>query len=116
VRQRVDDDVYDKLLTHSIMAIEFVDCAATTVVVEGLARSAPMLLSRHPALLEYVGEDYPMFFEDVRECGQLLHPVNVLRTHRYIQNMDRSFLRVSKFITQFKDWVGSYEPQTCCNY
>lgn len=106
---RVPDATYDNLLTQSVMAIEFVDCAATTVVVESLARCAPMLLNRHPALLEYVGKDYPMFFDDIRECEQLLHPANVYKTHEYIRHMDKSFLSIENFLHKFQLWVAKYE-------
>jgi len=109
IHERLPDADYDSLLTHSVIALEFMDCAATTVVVEGLARNAPMLLGRHEALFEYVGEDYPMFFDDVGECEQLLHPANVFRTYNYLKALDKSFLQIDSFVSRFQEWVTHHE-------
>jgi hypothetical protein len=109
IDSRLPDITYDTWLANSVIASEFVDCAATTVVVEALARCTPMLLNRHPALIEYVGEAYPMFFDNIEECEQLLHPDNVVKTHEYIQDRNRNFLQVSSFTEQFRQWVNRHE-------
>lgn len=100
---------YDQLLTQSIVAIEFIDCAAATTIVEAMARCVPMLVNRHPAVVEYLGRDYPMFFDDIRECESLLKPVNVIRTHEYIQKINKDFLSIDNFMKQFQSWVSKYE-------
>ncbi len=102
-------EAYDALLEQSVVAVEFLDCAATTVVVEALARHVPILVNRHPALIEYLGEDYPMFFDDIQECTDLLHPDNIVRTHHYIQQMDKDFLCIDNFMSQFSKWIQQYD-------
>jgi len=106
---RLNGEQYDELLECSVIAVEYFDVAASTLVTEAIARCTPLLARRHPSLVEYLGENYPMFFDDIRECGVLLHPANVLKTHEHLHNMDKDFLSIDNFIEQFKKWVWQYE-------
>lgn len=109
--KRMTDSVYDVLLSQAVIAVEFVECGAATVIVEALARCTPILVNRHPALIEYLGSDYPMFFDDVKECPDLLHPANVAKTYEYITAMDKSFLKIDNFTQQFSKWIAYHEQQ-----
>jgi hypothetical protein len=103
VVKRLHPEDYSKLLYTCVYAAEFTaPAAASTVVVETMARCTPLLVNRHPAVVEYLGKDYPMFFDDVQDCPRLLESDSIIRTHEYLKNMDKGFLSVRGFLTQLK--------------
>lgn len=103
---------YDTILRKSIVCAEFFDCSAANTVIESIARCAPILVNRHPAVEEYLGNDYPLFFDNISECPDLLQHSNVENAHMYLRAMDKEFLHIDYFLSRFKKWIKQCE-QSC---
>ena len=56
---------YDDLLSKNIIFIDLYDASANTVVVECIARKTPLLVTRLDAVIEYLGKDYPLYFDNL---------------------------------------------------
>ena len=70
-------------------------------VVECIVRCTPLVINRLPALEEYLGEDYPLFYE-----GYSLEKVTrkrIRQGHEYLKRLDKSKLRIETFISRFED-------------
>ena len=65
VRQidRVSDQEYDRLLSTSVVLTSFLAASASNVVVECIARETPLVVNRVPAVVEYLGDDYPLYLD-----------------------------------------------------
>jgi hypothetical protein len=90
------------MLTHLFGA------SANNVVVECIARSAPLLVNRLEPVVEYLGQDYPLWYDHLSEIPGLLTPQRILDAHYYLEGLDKSFLeadwfacRVAQFSEQF---------------
>jgi hypothetical protein len=68
----LDNDAYDRLLTQNLVFIDFYDTSANNAVIECIARATPIVVCRHPAVEEYLGEDYPLFYDHVHEVAALV--------------------------------------------
>ncbi len=66
------NEAYDDLLASSVVLTEVFDASANNVVVECIARGTPLVVNRHPAVVEYVGADYPLLFDSIDEVPALL--------------------------------------------
>jgi hypothetical protein len=69
--------------------------ASTNAVMEGLALQAPFLIRKLDGPVEYLGADYPLFFESLDEVQYWLDHEDVLRekmvaAHEYLQRLDTS--------------------------
>ncbi len=58
----LDNERYDELLSQNLIYMELYDSSANNVVVECLARATPLLVNPLPAVVEYLGRDYPFYF------------------------------------------------------
>ena len=105
----LSNDKYDAMLRSSIVCAEFFDCSAANTVIESIARCAPILVNRHPAVEEYLGSNYPLFFDDVSECPDLLQHRNVENAHMYLRAMDKEFLHIDYFLPRFQTWIRQCE-------
>jgi hypothetical protein len=100
---RVSAYRYDGLLAENVVAIELFDSSANNVVVECIARNTPIIVNRHPAVAEYLGEGYPLYFADPSEVPELLAIDRVVAAHEYLAGRDKSWLDGGVF----RESVGS---------
>ena len=66
------DHAYDTLLSRSLVVIDFYDTSANNAIIECISRGTPMLVPRHPAIVEYLGSDYPLYMSGLREIEEFL--------------------------------------------
>lgn len=97
VIDRLSNDRYDELLSRSIVLCELFDASASNTIIEAIARNTPIIVNRHPAAVEYLGEDYPLLFDDFSEVGDLIESGSVESAHDYLKAKDKSFLSGEAF-------------------
>jgi hypothetical protein len=66
-----DNDSYDYLLSRNIVFIDLYDSSANNTIVECIMRNTPIVINRHPAVIEYLGENYPLYFNTNEEASHL---------------------------------------------
>jgi hypothetical protein len=69
---RVDDDTFDQLLSDNVVFLDLFDASANNSVVECLVRNTPLVVNRLPAVVEYLGEDYPLYYATLDEAAEKL--------------------------------------------
>ena len=86
----LDNPMFDDLLAANIVFADFYDSSANNTVIECLVRNTPIIVNRHPAVEEYLGSDYPLFFNTLEEAGALADDDSaVAAAHEYmIQRTD----------------------------
>lgn len=95
----VSDLMYDHLLSQNIVLLDCWDTSANNTVVECIERSTPILCPRLPALVEYLGDGYPMFFDNVSDITSLLTLEKIKACHEYLNLIKISDkLSIKKFI------------------
>jgi len=90
---------YDHLLTQNIVFINLVDAAAVNTILECIARNTPILVNRLPATEEYLGRDYPLFYDSYEHAYELLsNDKNIKNGYKYLIKMDKSRFTINYFI------------------
>lgn len=101
------NDAYDRLFAENVMFLELFDASANNAVVEAIARSTPLVVNRHPAVEEYLGEDYPLFYRELAEVPKLLENARIRAAHEHLRDMDKSSLQVDRFISDLDAFTAS---------
>jgi tetratricopeptide (TPR) repeat protein len=84
-REHLPDEDYDRLLAENIVFVDLYDASANNAVIECLARATPILVNRLPAVEEYLGADYPLYFSDHAEAAAKALDLGRLRAaHDYL--------------------------------
>ena len=100
----VNNVVYDKLYQSSLIYLNFYDCAASNSIVESIASSTPVLVNKLPSIVEYLGEDYPLYFKDIDQASRMTQDFNRIQSaHQYLIENDslRESLNIDNFISSF---------------
>jgi FkbM family methyltransferase len=92
-----DFDEYDYLLGKNVVFMNLFDSAANNAVVECIIRNTPMIINKTPGVLEYLGEDYPLYFTNLYEVESLLTKEKINEAHEYLKNMDKTDLTFDHF-------------------
>ena len=107
----LSDDEYIKLLCNNIVFCDFIDCSASNTVVECITFNIPLIVNKHEAIIEYLGEDYPLYYTDednidkypnithISKIYELLDDKKILEGHNYLKRMDKTKLDINKFLS-----------------
>ena len=82
------DSEYDELLSQNIVFLHLYDSSATNTIVECIVRSTPVLVNPLPAVVEYLGPRYPLYFTDLEEAAQKgMDTPLLLSAHDYLNRL-----------------------------
>jgi hypothetical protein len=100
--ERLSDRQYDEILQTSLVFTDFGDSSCNNVVVECIMRHTPIMIPNHPAVKEYLGESYPLYFDTVEEIEQKIHNMDLIaEAHYYLQKMDKRQYTIPNFVKSF---------------
>jgi hypothetical protein len=80
----LNDDAYDRLFSSSLIYLDLYETSANNAICECLSYDVPFIAKRHPAIIEYVGEDYPLLFDNVEEFSHITVD-DVIAGHQYLK-------------------------------
>jgi hypothetical protein len=90
---------YDSILTKSVVFLDFYDVVACNTVIECIMMNIPIVTTRLAANLEYLGEDYPLFFDNLEEASAKLKDDDLIEyAHLYLKKMDKRKFGIDKFM------------------
>lgn len=102
----VTDEEYDEYLSKNVVFLDLVDCSAANTVLECIARNTPIIVNRHPAIVECLGEHYPGLYNTLDEAVAMIDNVQKLELmHMYLQRMDKTDLDVKTFMKKLQEII-----------
>jgi hypothetical protein len=85
----VNSQKYDEYFTDSIIFMHVYDAVANNTVLESILYKTPIIINKHPAVVEYLGEDYPLYFSEEEELTEdFLTKEKILSAHQHLCNID----------------------------
>jgi len=104
---RLSNAAYDTALSENVVVTELFGASANNLVVECLVRNTPIVVNRHPAVIEYLGPHYPLFFDELAEIPRLLQPSAVLAAHGYLSARPKAACTGPAFLAGFRSVLQS---------
>lgn len=81
-------EFYDKLLEQSLVFLDLYDTSCNNAIIESIVRSCPLLVNRHPAIEEYLGKKYPLFYKDFSDIDNLMDYSAIENASEYLSNLN----------------------------
>ena len=88
---------YDELLSENIVFIDLFDAAANNTILECIIRNTPIIVNKLESIVEYLGEDYPLYFENLSNVPELLTNEKILSAHVYLSKINKDDLSIDNF-------------------
>lgn len=106
ILDRLSNIEFDDILSSSIIYLNLYDSSANNAIIECIARSTPIIVNKIPAVVEYLGPDYPLYFSGESEVASLLFNNKLIYdAHNYLKFMDKHWLSGAFFAKDFHDKV-----------
>ncbi|MCX6276700.1 MAG: hypothetical protein NT004_01220 [Bacteroidetes bacterium] len=73
------NDEYDTLLSENIVFLDVYDSSANNAIIECMARNTPILVNRIEPVIEYLGNDYPLYYDTLEEAATKADDFGLIR-------------------------------------
>lgn len=94
--QPLDGQEYDQVITESVVYVKLFDAPANTLVLECIATATPICVNRVGGIVEYLGEDYPLYMNG--DTRMLLSDEGRLKAaHNYLKGRRDDYVNPAKF-------------------
>ena len=102
---RMSNKEYDEALSCNIVYLDLYDSSANNAIVECIARGTPILVNPIPPVVEYLGKDYPFYFNSPEEAAEKALNLDLVKsTHKYLMTCKtRDKLTMDYFIQSIMD-------------
>ena len=102
---------YDKIISENIILMDFIDASANNAIVECISANIPFFTKRLPAIEEYLGKDYPMYFNNLSEVENIINDDAKLneiytKTNLYLRNLDKKQLSYEYFCGELLETIN----------
>lgn len=106
--EKLNNDDYDTILSENIIFLKLVDASAVNTVIECIIRNTPIIINKHPAVIELLGDNYPLYYSNnlnyydmnVEINNLLINASNIYKAYEYIKNLDKTKFNVTFFVDQ----------------
>ena len=104
VHKHLENKEFDKFLTNTIAFLNLIDTSANNGVTDCISRNIPLLVNCHPAVVQYLGEDYPFYYNSMETANKKINDIELIKeTYYYLKNMDKSKLDIKTFLKEFEE-------------
>ena len=90
---------YHAVMSSGIVCMKLYDASANTTIIECIAKHTPIIINKIDAVVEYLGENYPLYFEDENDIPLMLQDTKLIfQANKYLKAMDKSNLSRNFFL------------------
>jgi len=101
---KLSNDEYDKLLSENICVLNLYDSSCNNTIIECIVRNTPIIVNKLPAVVEYLGADYPLYANSTTEAEKILEDNDLLKKgYLYLKKMDKTVFTGEYFLESFKN-------------
>jgi hypothetical protein len=95
---------YDALMCSTLVFLGLHETSANNAVCECISYKVPFVAKKHPAVIEYVGEDYPLLINNYSDIAAI-EDADVLAAHDYLASNNELAARLSyeNFLQNFSE-------------
>jgi hypothetical protein len=103
----VNVEEFDTLLQENIVFIDLFDASANNTILECIIRNTPIIVNKLPAVIEYLGEEYPLYFNDIKEVSKIITNTELIRKgYEYLKEMNKEEYKIKNFIKKIYTMIN----------
>ena len=108
-KHNINDNEYDNLLSKHILFCDFYDSSANNLIVECIMSQTPILVNKNPAIIEYLGDEYPFYFNDIEDANKKLKDEElIIKTFNYLKSR-QNLISINSFKEKWADITNKLE-------
>jgi len=92
---------YEKIFTNYCVFIHLIDACANNTILECIKFNTPVIVNKLPGVVEYLGENYPLYYEKIEDLILLNNPDYLLNeiknANEYLITMNKEHIYLNSF-------------------
>jgi len=111
-KKKLENEEYNELLSKNIVFLHLDDFSEINTIINCCVRNCPFIVNRHPAVVELVGNKYPLFYEfesakiETSTFFEINKQIEVLfkdssiiyKTYKYLCSLDKKRFHINNII------------------
>lgn len=94
----VNNDHYDLLLSDSLVFVKYEKIVASNLLVECIVRNTPIFVNKLNAVVEYLGESYPLYYNNQNELISKINDLSSIKmAHEYLTKISNEDFTMAGF-------------------
>ncbi len=103
---RLTDSDYDELLACNVVFVNLIDASAVNTILECVARNTPIIVNKHPAVVEILGDKYPLYYNSASktmniDIYNMITWDNIEKAFQYLTRIPKEQFGINVFIKNF---------------
>ena len=105
VSPRLSDEELNNLLSKNVLFVNLYDSSANNAIINSIQRNCPIVINRLDACIEYLGSDYPLYYDYPDEIQGLLSESSVASAHEYLKQLNIDSFSMDSFVAKINHFV-----------
>ena len=98
IYKKLNNKDYDDLITKNIIFSHLYDVSANNTLLEAIVYKVPIVINKHPAIIEYLGTDYPLYYMDISELDDnFIKDDKIIDAYNYLNNYNSTKIMYQNF-------------------
>jgi hypothetical protein len=102
---------YDNMILNNIIVIHLINASANNAIIELLSLHIPFFVNKLAAVVEYIGEDYPLYFTKLEEVEEIINDTDLLLKKMkegtdYLKNRKKPDISLSHFNSEMLKFIN----------
>lgn len=110
----LNNDDYDNCLKKNIVFLNLIDASACNTILECIVRCTPIIINKIDPVVEYLGEEYPLYYTNIAEAVKLIYDLLdpktglLYKTIIYLTNinLNNGKLHIKTFLTSLNKMLS----------
>lgn len=94
---------YHQLLSENVVFADFEDASANNIIMECIAQKTPIVVKRIPPVVEYLGPEYPLYYDRLEDVETLVTDKAIFNAHMYLSLKDMTPFSMASFMSVLYD-------------
>jgi hypothetical protein len=93
---------YIGILQDSVVFLDLYDVSACNTIIECMILGVPILVNRLDGCVEYLGENYPLYFNNLKEAEEKISNLEIiLQANKYLHSINKDQYKINYFLNKF---------------
>jgi len=88
-------------LNYKLVFIKLIDASAVNTLIECIVRNTPIVINKLPAVVELLGDNYPLYYEELDYVKSLITMKTIENAYNHLKNLDKNKYKIEYFINKF---------------
>ena len=102
---------YDTLISNNIIIIHLINASANNAILELMYLNIPFFVNKLDAVIEYIGNDYPMYFNSLQDIENIINSKDLLinkmhEASEYLKKINKLDISLSNFNSELLKFIN----------